>query len=163
MSAPLGRARAETPTDVASAKAAAMKLLARREHSRLELDRKLRARAFAPEAIEAALDALERERLLSAERFAESFIGTRIERGQGPVRIRAELAERGIAEAEYRDLLAADAVDWKALARRALVKRFGAGPPADFADRARRARFLSYRGFDASHIDSALDLDTDSD
>jgi regulatory protein len=163
MPAPLGRKRAEGSADGPSARHAAMKLLARREHSRLELERKLGARAFAPEAIETALDELERDGLLSAGRFTESFVRARIDRGRGPVRIRAELAERGIAEAEYRDFLAADAVDWSALARRALVKRFGAGPPADFADRARRARFLSYRGFDASHIDSALDLDAESD
>ena len=161
--APPVRAQAGPPADTAACRQAAVKLLARREHSRRELERKLGARAFADETIAAALAELERAGLLDTGRFVESFVTARIAKGQGPVRIRAELAERGIADAQCRELLGTEAADWHALARRVLVKRFGAGPPADFAERARRARFLSYRGFDASHIDSALDIDAESD
>jgi regulatory protein len=43
------------------------------------------------------------------------------------------------------------------------AKRFGPGIPRDYAERARQARFLQYRGFDSAEIRAALELDGDSD
>jgi regulatory protein len=138
-------------------------LLARREHSRLELERKLLARSFPPEVVASVLDALEAGGALAAARFAESFIRSRAAKGQGPVRIRAELAQRGVNPAQTAELLRAAEIDWRAAARAARVKRFGAESPADFRERARQARFLQYRGFEHAEIDAALDLEVDSD
>jgi len=148
--------------DEAACKRTAVELLARREHSRLELQRKLAARGFPEGVIAPALDALERSGVLAAARFTESFIRSRLAKGQGPVRIRAELAERGVAE-QAAELLRGSDIDWLATARAVRRKRFGAEPPCDFRERARQARFLQYRGFTADQVRAALELDADSD
>lgn len=140
-----------------------MDLLARREHSRFELQRKLSARAYTDEQIATTLDQLEQAGLLSSTRFAESFIRGRIARGHGPRRIRKELAERGIDEAQGRNLLGQVPVDWDAEARKVRAKRFGAQAPKNYKERARQARFLDYRGFEREQINAALDLGAVSD
>jgi len=140
---------------------AAVALLARREHSRLELERKLAARSHRREVVTAVLDVLEAEGLLAADRFIESFVRTRAARGFGPVRIALELAERGIGGGE--GLLREAGYDWPALAAAVRVKRFGPARPADFKARARQARFLEYRGFSSEQIARALEIGADSD
>lgn len=132
----------------------AMDLLARREHSRLELERKLGARDYEADEIAAALDQLEQDGLLSVERFARSFIESRYARGQGPYRIRRELAERGVESVET--WLDDAAFDWDGLARATRERRFGAAPPADLKDKARQIRFLEYRGFSHDQIRRAM-------
>lgn len=155
------RSKPEPPTE-AACREQAVALLARRDHSRLELTRKLDGRGFPPEMIAAVLAELERTGLLRAERFAGSFVRTRVAKGQGPRRIRGELAERGVAAAGAAAALAAEEVDWIAAARAARCKRFGPDLPRDFKERARQARFLQYRGFDAAQIQAALELPDDS-
>src|SRR5262249_7724715 len=110
----------------------ALDLLARREHSRRELERKLGARGFADETIGARLDALEESGELAAARFTESFIRARVAKGHGPARIRAELAERGIDREQVAELLGAAGIDWVAVASSVRDKRFGARRPTDF-------------------------------
>jgi regulatory protein len=136
-------------------------VLARREHSRLELERKLAAGGFEPILIAAVLDGLQRDRLLEEGRYLESFIRTRARKGQGPARIRLELKERGVADGPIRDALGLAGFDWEALAAGVRAKRFGAARPKDFKERARQARFLQYRGFDTDQINAALDLAAD--
>ncbi len=140
-----------------------MDLLARREHSRLELARKLHARAYTPEIAAEVLDALEEEGLLEESRFVESFVRSRVGKGQGPARIRAELLQRGVDDALIQTGLGEADCDWISLAVAARRKRFGADSPSDFAERARQARFLQSRGFDGGQIQAALDLGADSD
>ena len=141
----------------------ALELLARREHSRRELARKLAARGFGDDVIGLALDELERSGALAHVRFTDSFVRSRIARGQGPQRIRAELAQRGIAGDEAEVGLRAADVDWLATIRAVRAKRFGPELPRDYAERARQARFLQYRGFDSAQIRAALEFDRDSD
>lgn len=149
-------------SDLDSAKAGrlcrrrAMDLLARREHSRLELARKL-GRSFDATLVAGVLDALTTEGLLAEARFVDSFIRARTRKGQGPVRIRGDLAERGIRGSSVRAGLADAGCDWCALAAEVRAKRFGAAPPKDFRERARQAKFLQYRGFDAEQIRAALE------
>jgi regulatory protein len=142
--------------DPGACERAALDLLARREHSRRELERKLDARGFAEELIAPTLDALEESGELASARFTESFIRARAAKGQGPARIRAELAERGIDREQAAELLQSADIDWTAIAISVRDKRFGAAPPTDYNDRARQARFLQYRGFDSGQIGSAL-------
>ena len=133
-----------------------MDLLARREHSRRELENKLILRSFDENLIGEVLDKLEQDGLLSNQRFAQSFVESRYAKGQGPHRIRRELAERGInASGEWFD----DArFDWIALARKTRSKRFGPEPPADIKAKSRQTRFLEYRGFDGEQIRRALEF-----
>jgi regulatory protein len=149
--------------DEALCRRQALDLLARREHSRYELERKLAARGFDAALIAPALDRLERDGLLVAARFTETFIRSRAAKGQGPKRIRAELAARGVDEHQAEQLLQAAGIDWAAAAASVRRKRFGAERPVGFADRARQAKFLQYRGFDSAAIKAALELKADSD
>lgn len=143
--------------DVLACKKQAVSLLARREHSRLELERKLAARSYDHDVIAAALDELERDDLLNAARFAESYVRLRAEKGFGPRRIRLELTERGISGADAAQALENAGIDWADSACRVREKRFGAAVPGDFAERARQSKFLDYRGFGSGEIAAALD------
>jgi regulatory protein len=149
--------------DAAACRQQALDLLARREHSRLELERKLSTRSYADDVIADTLDALERAGLLDSSRFAESFARSRIARGQGPLRIQRELIERGLSGAMADSALAALDIDWTALARSVRTKKFGASVPRAFAERVRESRFLQYRGFTSDQIRAVLDLDPDYD
>ena len=124
----------------------AVRLLARREHSRRELARKLAERGFDDAETEEALDRLVREGLQSDARFAEEYARARLGKGFGPRRVTAELAEYGVA-VEHRHWAELDPEAERARAAEALHKRFGPGAPADRKDWARRMRFLEGRGF----------------
>lgn len=125
----------------------AMNLLARREHSTQELRDKLLARGFEDEEITPALQTLSREGLLSDERFTESFIHSRAERGSGPVKIRAELRQRGVADEMITAWLDERDSVWLERAEAARCKKFGSPLPVEYREQARQARFLQYRGF----------------
>src|SRR5476649_1755150 len=92
----------------------AMDLLARREHGRVELTRKLRQRGALPELIEPALDRLTEEGLLSESRYLESFVSYRARSGYGPLRIREELGQRGLQRSDIEQALRV----WDQLARK---------------------------------------------
>ena len=133
-----------------------MDFLARREHSEQELARKLTTRGYAADVVEATLADLVADHLLSNARFAEAFVHSRIQRGSGPQKIRAELRERGIPDELIDDSLEAHADSWLELAREVREKRFGRGQPGDFRERSRQMRFLQQRGFSAEQIRGAF-------
>ena len=138
--------------DVAAIELAAVKLLAVREHSRHELRRKLRGRRHDPGLIDCVLDDLERQQLLSDERFAEQYLEQRMRRGFGPLRIRAELEQRGVAAPVIAAALEQAHPDWGGLLVEAAARKFGEQPGFDRGDLARRGRFLEQRGFPVSLI-----------
>lgn len=134
-----------------------LSLLARREHSRRELLRKLKQRGYDADAVIAAVfDDLEAQGLLSESRFTESFVRGRIESGHGPLKIRAALQERGIGSVMASEALDDDKSVWRERCRHAWDKRFGT-PPIDHRDRARQTRFLAGRGFDSNDIRAVLE------
>ena len=143
------RTSRETPEHDLTVKA--LRFLAAREHSVQELRRKLgrgRTRGGADDAtIETVLETLQRDGYLSDSRFAEAFVRSRTGRGQGPAKIRAGLIERGVPRELVDGVLDVEVNVWRELAKDAHARRFGAAPPADRRDWARRARFLSTRGF----------------
>lgn len=144
-------------SDVKTAVARALDLLSRREHSAWELRHKLETRGFEPEHIDAALQQLSSNGLLNEQRFIESYVYSRVQRGYGPVRIRAELRERGI---ESTDWSADTAINWLKLATAARQKRYGTAAPKDFKERAKQMRFLQRRGFTSEQITGTFgDLD----
>src|SRR5690606_23160944 len=96
-------------TDDKPVEIAAVRLLARREHGTQELKRKLAAKGHDADAIERVVQKLGAKRLVSDERFVTSFVHHHAKRGQGPVRIRTELRQQGIAaEAVEEALRSAD-------------------------------------------------------
>lgn len=164
--------RAARPAQTLKAKALAC--IAQREHSRVELKRKLQAHgarqaraaaaagmehAPAPEAeVEALLDWLAARDLLSETRFVETRVQARAARF-GNLRIQRELAEHGVAL----DLDTSASLKGSELARARAVrtKRFGAAPPADAAERAKQLRFLAARGFSAETARKVLKAEDD--
>ena len=134
-------------------KAKALRMLARREHSRAELARKLAADGTR-EDIHAVLDQLERSGLLSDARFAEAYVSSRAAR-VGNARLRHDLRARGIAEDAIAAALPAEAHSETERAREVWRRKFAA-PPADRADYARQARFLQQRGFAVDIIRKVL-------
>jgi regulatory protein len=139
-----------------------MDFLARREHSEQELARKLTTRGYAADVVEATLADLVADHLLSNARFAEAFVHSRIQRGSGPQKIRAELRERGIPDELIDNSLEARADSWRELAREVREKRFGRAEPRDFRERSRQMRFLQQRGFSAEQISRVFqDVDVD--
>jgi regulatory protein len=138
------------------ARTAALDLLARREHSELELRRKLETRGFDADVIATLVAALVAERLLSNDRFAESFVHSRFQRGSGPQKIHAELRARGLDDELIGQSIAALDTQWPVLAREVRAKRFGAAVPADFKERSRQMRFLQQRGFTTEQISGSF-------
>jgi regulatory protein len=134
----------------------ALALLARREHSRLELVRKLRQRGMEGPELGRVLDELAAARLQSDGRFAEQYARSRAERGYGSLRIRAELCERGIDETGIAVALAALDQDWFQQACVVRERRFGRDRPAELKERARQSRFLQQRGFSPEQVRKAL-------
>ena len=130
----------------------ALDLLARREHSTRELARKLASRNFTPDLIETTIATLVSKGLLDNERFAESFVHSHYQRGQGPQKIRAELRGRGIEDGVIAACLEAPELCWSEQARQVREKRFGPKRPADFRERSRQMRFLQQRGFTHEQI-----------
>ncbi len=131
----------------------AMDLLARREHSRTELQRKLRQRFVDSEdEIALQLDRLAAEGLQSDQRFTDSYLRMRAQAGFGPQRIRLELRERGIADSDIAAALRDTEIDWTAQLQRVYDKKFAGSPAEDTREVAKRQRFLHYRGFDAEQI-----------
>ncbi len=134
----------------------AMNYLARREHSRLELEQKLARKEFEQAEISAALDRLVDDGLLSDTRFAESFVHARRQRGSGPLKIQAELKMRGVNETIIREYLDPQEPFWYELACQVRGRRFGEALPSEYEQRMRQARFLQQRGFSHEQINAAF-------
>jgi regulatory protein len=139
----------------------AMDYLARREHGHEELVNKLRRSGFAPEIADEAVARLVADGLQSDARFVEAFIAARINQGKGPLKISADLRERGIADAAIAQGIGAADHDWSAAAIEVRRKKFGTRRPADFRDKARQMRFLQSRGFDTDQIQAAVSAPTE--
>ncbi len=141
--------------------ATAVGLLARREHSSRELSGKLHSRGYDPAVVESVLTRLVAERLQSDERFTETYLRQRSGKGYGPERIRAELRERGIEDAlisaSFRCAEEKGEIDWFELANAAYSKKFGNRPIEDMKDKAKRQRFMQYRGFSHEQIAGAIE------
>lgn len=135
----------------------ALRLLARREHSRKELERKLTSREWSASRVDRILDELAAEGLQSDARFAAEHLRSRVNRGYGPRKILAELVQKGVSrELAARTLDAAD-VDWAGVARGIYLTRFGDDAPSDRKERARRWRAMERRGFPGDVIAGLLE------
>lgn len=143
-----------------------MDLLARREHSRVELVDKLR-RKFAEQAegvaqlLPAVLDQLEQDGLLSDARFVAAYVRYRRSRGFGPLLIRQELRGKGVSSALLDAALAENMQEWLDSLRGLLARKLRLVSSADDAQEARKARqklyrFCLSRGFTSEQIEQAL-------
>jgi regulatory protein len=150
----------EHPDSPEAARRAALLLLGRRDYASGELETKLTVSGYAPAAAAEAVAALKDERLLDDSRFLDNFVRAHAGRGQGPARIRQELAQLGFASADIQAALEAGP-DFTALCREVRARKFGARAPASWAERGRQGRFLQYRGFSSDDIRLATGQDPD--
>ena len=132
--------------------------MGQREHGRAELQAKLKAKGC-PEAVVAeVLEGLRENGAQSDERFAAALARRRVERGYGPLYIRAELKDRRVDEALAEDALNQPPAYWSEVATRALAKKFPSrdegelGATGKDANYAAQARFLARRGFPSELI-----------
>ncbi|MAD45605.1 MAG: recombination regulator RecX [Oceanospirillaceae bacterium] len=146
------------PLTFSELRCAAVDLLSRRDHSRLELQRKLRPKAASAEDLETLLDELAERRWQSDERFAEAYVNSRSQRGQGPLRMKHELRNKGVADTEISAAMEESDSDWYQSAINVAEKKFGQTPDlSDLKLKARVYSFLAYRGFTGDQISYVLD------
>ena len=133
-----------------------MRLLAMREHSIKEINDKLSAKALSKETVVAVLDELIENNYVSDERFAESYVRSRANRGFGPIKIRMELKNKGISNQLITEYLDMDSAIWLDNARNQYLKKYGDEAISDYNTWTKRARFMQSRGFTAEHIQVSL-------
>jgi regulatory protein len=150
------------PLDARAARVAALDALARRDHASEDLRRKLLEKGYDAGVVAPLLDALRAEKLLDDRRFTENFVAYHAARGQGPMRVRAELRRHGLEGSQVEECLEAFR-DWIVQLRRVRQKKFGAKLPGNYTDKQHQARFLGYRGFTSAQIRTALGFDIDLD
>jgi regulatory protein len=134
----------------------ALALLTRREHSRVELERKLGGLGVEAPLVADVLDELAERRLQSDDRFAEVLVRSRAQKGHGPRSIAADLRARGLEAEQVAAALAASGYDWAERCIEVRQARFGRNLPTDPREKARQLRFLQYRGFSGADCARAL-------
>ena len=150
-SAPSRRRRPElSPTQ------RALGLLTRREHSRVELTRKLTSRGVEPDAAHAVVDKLANAGWQDDARFAELLVRSRANGGYGPVRIRAELGTHLLSEEIVSRAMNGFDGDWSQNALELLRRRHPAAMDGDRVAQRKAADFLLRRGFGMDQVWAAL-------
>jgi regulatory protein len=132
----------------------ALRLLARREHSRAELGRKLAVHVGPEDDLEALLDDLSRRKLLSDERYAESRTHA-LSRKFGAARIAHELRAKGLDKGLAERAAAAARTTEVERARQVWLRKFR-NPPGNREERAKQMRFLQSRGFSFDAIRAVI-------
>lgn len=141
----------DRPDTAAELRARALRLLARREHSPLELERKLRPHADSSEALANLISQLKAKNQLSEARFAEERVRW-LARKYGAAKIRHDLKSKGIDPSIVERVSSADDLERAA----DILRRKFRAPAATREERARRMRFLQSRGFSSEIIFSLL-------
>ncbi|MFZ6692239.1 recombination regulator RecX [Undibacterium sp. SXout20W] len=139
-----------------SLKGRALRYLSMREHSRVELTRKLSPYADEPEEVEAVLNWLESSNFMSAERFSDSLVNRRSARF-GNQRILAELQTHQLDSVEIQRVK--EQLSETELERAvAVLHRKFPQAPADHEERMKQSRFLQQRGFSGKAIQQAMKM-----
>ena len=128
-----------------SLKGRALRYLAAREHSRAELERKLRPHEETPGQLAQVLDDLQAKDFISEARVVASVINRRAARF-GAARIKYELLNKGLGAEVVAEAVNSLKGSELERAREIWRKKFD-GPAADLAVRAKQMRFLAARGF----------------
>ena len=146
--------------DAEAAGKAAVVLLARRDFCARELRELLVAQGYEAGVVDGVVVELGGRGYINDDRYARQYVAQHAERGHGPLRIARELEQHGIDPSLVAAALS-DGEDWSRRARELRIRRFGLKPPQSWAEKARQARFLQYRGFSTDHIRAALGSEID--
>lgn len=128
-------------------RAACLQYLMRREHSQRELLQKVSAKGFAKQEIRPVIAELVEQGLQSDARFAESYARSRVHKGFGPLRIKAELQQRGVSNCPFEMAVEDIAGSWQELLAEVYSKKYGNETGLDIKEKSRRSLFLQQRGF----------------
>ncbi|MHB1091771.1 recombination regulator RecX [Thiobacillus sp.] len=139
----------------------ALRLLARREHSRTELTRKLGHAGFVQHEIDPLLDEFEEKKWLSDQRFTESYVADHRARA-GSIKLAYDLRQRGVSDVLIESVLSQNRDSELERAREVWRKKFGSAP-ADANEKARQMRFMQSRGFTPEIIRQVLSVLNKSD
>ncbi len=134
-----------------------LRLLSRREHSKLELRHKLVKRDFARSEIDSVIAELEQSGLQSDHRFTEQYFLSRVSKGFGPLRIKCELQEKGIMDPSMDQLIQGIDGGWESVIRQVFGKKYRGVPVKNHTALLKRFRFLSQRGFKTEQINKLID------
>jgi regulatory protein len=156
------RVTAAEALDPERVRGAAVALLARRDFASGELRQKLEHLGFEREVVAVAVAELVEEGVLNDARFVEHYVAYHADRGEGPLKIEAELKAMNLPGDLIQPALA-EGPDWRARAREVRIRRFGPEEPKTWPQKAKQGRFLQYRGFSSDHIRAALGPDFDID
>ena len=137
----------------------AIDLLSRREHAVLELEKKLKSKAFSSDDISEVMSFLLEKDYVSDQRYTETMIRSRTSKGYGWRYIQNELQQKGVSAALIKTLGQEQDIDWYHQAELAYNKRFALKEIKDQKDKAKRIRFLQYRGFSIDEIMAVLQTD----
>jgi len=131
-------------------------LLGMREHGVQELTDKLNARSESVDVVLAVIDELIENDYLSDERFTESYIRSRTNRGFGPIKIKSELKSKGISNRLIGEFLDGGSAHWFDVARDLYTKKYVSVKAKDYKEWTKRARFIQSRGFTMEHIQAVM-------
>lgn len=139
-----------------SAKEAAVGYLSRRDHSEKELGQKLKGRGYGDQEIAEAIAFCQDYNWLDDARYAAMMLRNGIAKGWGVMRIRQEMKMKGVHDAIVSQMMEEDETDWYEHAREVARRKFGNSEMDTPKEKARRFRFMQYRGFDFEQIKYAL-------
>ena len=149
-------AEKDQPDNVVELRARALRLLARREHTRQELENKLSPHAGTSEDLQSLISGLKQKNQLSEERFAEERARS-LSRKYGAARIRQDLRAKGVSD----ELISRVTGEGELERARAILERKYRAPVATREERAKRMRFLQSRGFSSEIIFKLLSARSD--
>lgn len=140
-----------------SVKEAAVGYLSRRDHAEKELRQKLKNRGYSAGEVEEAIAYCQDYNWLDDARYAGMMLRSGIAKGWGSLRIRQEMKIKGVHDTLISQALEACEQDWYAHARDIARRKFGDSRAETPKEKARRFRFMQYRGFDFDQIQYALE------
>lgn len=132
-------------------------LLGRQEYSRKELTQKLKMKDADDDFIEQLLSWCESLGYIDEHRYCESFLRRQINKGLGQKRVLAEATNKGVDRAQLMALIEEQEIDWFELAQQTYQRKYGVGEKQlDYKEKAKRVRYMMYRGFGYEEINFAM-------
>lgn len=135
----------------------AIDLLSRREHAVVELEKKLKSKDYELSDISEVIRFLIEKDYVSDRRYTETMIRSRTNKGYGWRYIQQELSHKGVVSSLISEVLEELEIDWYAVAADTYQRKFSMKSITDHKDKAKRIRFMQYRGFTSDIIFSVIE------
>lgn len=138
----------------------ALAWLGRQEYSIAKFTKKLKDNHASDEQVQNIVEEFCARNWLSEQRYCEGFVRARIAKGQGKIRILNDGRGHQLDSDILNEAIDTQEVDWFELALGTYVKRYGSGTQVksmDIKEKAKRMRFMQYRGFTMEQVDYAMD------